>query len=376
MLTRRQFIVGGAAATVGVMAAGGGGLALWDAATRPVSASDDWRTAKGVDRILLAATLAPSSHNTQPWRFRLREDGIDILGDRERTMGAADPLLRELHVSLGCAVENAAIVAALEDTPLGVEIVRGRGGLHFAKMTHADTGSAEGTPAGLASAIPLRRTNRGPYDAGKPIPHSMLADLSALASGGVGVSWITSAAERSRVGEISARAASALIGDREMQRDSHRWYRMSRSDALRHCDGVTVSGANLPPVVSLLLGVFPPSPDSFDASWAETTLKTHCGTAPAFGVLTVGTAEDRAAWVETGRTFERIQLAATRAGMAVQPISQALAMRDREQASGAPGYFSVAMRELGGDAEVALVFRIGFPLREQPPSPRRHAVVL
>lgn len=30
------------------------------------------------------ATLAASSHNTQPWKFRLLADGIDILPDFSR----------------------------------------------------------------------------------------------------------------------------------------------------------------------------------------------------------------------------------------------------------------------------------------------------
>jgi len=38
-----------------------------------------------------AAALAPSSHNTQPWRFRPDGDAIDLLADRTRALPVNDP---------------------------------------------------------------------------------------------------------------------------------------------------------------------------------------------------------------------------------------------------------------------------------------------
>jgi hypothetical protein len=52
------------------------------------------------------ATLAPSSHNTQCWRFSLETDAITILPDPLRRRPAVDPDDHHLFVSLGCATEN------------------------------------------------------------------------------------------------------------------------------------------------------------------------------------------------------------------------------------------------------------------------------
>lgn len=373
-ITRRDFVKGAVGVSAAAAVAGVGGVMFWDRTTRPTDPTEAWSATTGIDQILLAATMAPSSHNTQPWRFRTGPHGIDVLGDLDRTMGEADPRLRELHVSLGCALENAAIAAAGVGTPMVIEQVPGAPANHFARLRFANDDATVGSNAHLAEAIPLRRTNRGPFDEKRPFAPAELAAFDALASENVRVVWLTGSAVRARFTELSVTATEAHIADADIQRDSHRWYRMSRSQAEKHRDGITVSGANLPGALSLIMGLFPPSPESFDAGWAQATRETHCGTAPAFGMLVVKNAGDKSAWVEAGRTYERIQLAAAMEGVSTHPISQALAIRDREVAAGTPGAFSAGLTELGGAGEVVLAFRIGYPTREQPPSMRRAPV--
>lgn len=374
-MTRRDFVKG-AAGLAGVAAVAGlGGVAIWDRTTQPEDPAEAWNAATGVDRILLAATMAPSSHNTQPWRFRVNPQSIDLLGNMSRTMGKADPRLRELHVSLGCALENAVIAAASIGTPVAVEQIPGDAASHFARLTFVQDEAKAGSHGQLAAAIPVRRTNRGPYKVDRALAPATLDAFGELASENVRATWLTDPEARKRFTDLSIRATEAHIADAEIQRDSHRWYRMNRSDAERYRDGITVSGANLPGAVSLMMGLFPPSPDSFDAGWAKATRETHCGTAPAFGLLVIENAGDRNAWVEAGRTYQRIQLAAALEGIATHPISQALAIRDRDVKTGEPGPFAKGLNELTGEGEVVLAFRIGYPTREQEPSLRCAPVI-
>ncbi|MFM2399273.1 MAG: hypothetical protein RL341_1430, partial [Pseudomonadota bacterium] len=75
---------------------------------------DTWRHSTGVpgDAALLRrelvryATLAPSSHNTQCWKFGIEPSAISILPDFSRRCPAVDPDDHHLFVSLGCAAEN------------------------------------------------------------------------------------------------------------------------------------------------------------------------------------------------------------------------------------------------------------------------------
>ena len=57
------------------------------------------------------AVLAPSSHNTQPWKFRISADRLDLFMDQERWLKVADDDQRELHISIGCALENLLVIA-------------------------------------------------------------------------------------------------------------------------------------------------------------------------------------------------------------------------------------------------------------------------
>jgi nitroreductase len=57
------------------------------------------------------ATLAPSGHNTQPWKFSIKENSIRIFPDFTRHLTVVDPDNRELYISLGCALENLVIAA-------------------------------------------------------------------------------------------------------------------------------------------------------------------------------------------------------------------------------------------------------------------------
>ncbi len=56
--------------------------------------------------LLQYATLAPSSHNTQPWLWQIEGDEIELCADRTRAMPALDPQGRELIMSCGAALHH------------------------------------------------------------------------------------------------------------------------------------------------------------------------------------------------------------------------------------------------------------------------------
>ena len=72
---------------------------------RPIAAAGTGHSGRLRD-LVRQATLAASSHNTQPWKFTLAERSITILPDFTRRTPIVDPDDHHLFVSLGCATEN------------------------------------------------------------------------------------------------------------------------------------------------------------------------------------------------------------------------------------------------------------------------------
>jgi nitroreductase len=54
-----------------------------------------------VNTLLTAAGQAPSLHNSQPWRFRLRPRSIELHAGLDRQLPVADPDGRELRLACG-----------------------------------------------------------------------------------------------------------------------------------------------------------------------------------------------------------------------------------------------------------------------------------
>lgn len=67
-----------------------------------------------LERLLNAACLAPSSHNTQPWRFSWDNEQLLLFADFSKALADNDPDNRELLISCGCALFNIKVAAAAE----------------------------------------------------------------------------------------------------------------------------------------------------------------------------------------------------------------------------------------------------------------------
>lgn len=82
--------------------------------SRYISENDFFKLKNGQERIkflLNYAILAPSTHNTQPWLFKIKGESCEIYKDNKLTLPYADPFGRDLYISIGCAIENLIIAS-------------------------------------------------------------------------------------------------------------------------------------------------------------------------------------------------------------------------------------------------------------------------
>lgn len=318
-----------------------------------------------------AALLAASPHNTQPWGLVVSETRIDVVARRDRSLGTLDPQLRELHIGLGCAIENVAIAArALGREPSVTLMPDATNELLVARIDLAPQAPSESS---LFDAIPRRHTNRGAYADGVTIPGLEAALGSVNVEPGVTVRVLASADERARFRDETVAATRAIIDDEEMSVDNDRWYRHTKDDIERFRDGVTLDASGLGAATNFFgkIGARP-SRQTSDSYWLDAT-KNRQATASAFVLLMTSDEGSRADQLRLGRTYQRMHLWATSVNLAMQPLNQLPERRDREETSGSPSRFGDALTDLAGEAgrRVQMAFRIGYPWDDASASPRR-----
>lgn len=133
--------------------------------------------AEVLDTLLAAAGRAPSLHNTQPWRFRVDQNLLELHADRTRWLDHVDPDGRELLISCGAALFGLRLgVRRLGLRPI-VELlpVRARPDL-LARVYLGAPVPLRSDEDALLAALRRRHTHRGPF-AAEPLPVGLLAAL-------------------------------------------------------------------------------------------------------------------------------------------------------------------------------------------------------
>ena len=258
--------------------------------------------------LVRCATLAPSSHNTQCWRFALDANGrsIAVLPDLARRCPAVDPDDHHLFVSLGCATENL-IQAALAH---GLQGEARFDPADDAVRVAFEPTQAQTTP--LFKAIPTRQCTRGVYD-GKPLSSEELALLQrAGSSDTVRLLLLTDRPAMEQTLDYVMQGNTAQLADAAFVKELKAWIRFNGTDAVRTRDGlysVCTGNPNIPSWVGDLALRWLLTPKGENDKVAR-QMRSSAGIA-----VFVGQTADKAHWVEVGRCYKRFALQATALGI-------------------------------------------------------------
>lgn len=278
--------------------------------------TDTILTAEAVREVVEAATLAPSVHNTQPWRFRWDGTALTVLEDASRGLPVLDPAGRERLLSCGAAVLNARLTLRYLGYDCTVELLpdANRPDL-LARLAIGGAREADDAERALALEIPRRHTDRGRFD-DRPVPDEALARLTAAAEREEAVLRVVASSEdRIALAVLLSHADEIEQADPAYQAELDRWRTRDRQ-----AEGVPDAAVPSEPVSSrgsdYTLRDFHPSAPA-QPSADEPPRPEH----PL--AVVVATAEDeRRDWLVAGMAMGRVLLQASLDGLAASPMTQ------------------------------------------------------
>ncbi|MFC3891112.1 Acg family FMN-binding oxidoreductase [Lentzea rhizosphaerae] len=303
-----------------------------------------------IESALTAASLAPSVHNTQPWRFRVRPDRIELHPDPARRLAATDPEDRELRLSCGAALFNLRLALQCRgvrplvtmlpgaDAPGALAVVR-RGGTFKAEDEHR----------ALLAAVPHRRTNRRPFLDAAIDPRQRHALVRAAELERSWLHVVATPEDRAQLKRFVQRAHEIQLADERVQAEFAAF--------TGHRPGAT---DGVPPASA---GVRPEMQDEWvfrDFQGPQRQAGKDYESDPLVVVLCSfydGPLGD----LQAGQAMQRVLLTATTHGLSASFMSQPVEVRRvREE----------LRRALGGVLVPQTVLRLGFST-PVPPTPRR-----
>lgn len=331
--------------------------------------------------LVAAAVLAANPHYLQPWLFHVSDSVIEIHAALSRNLGAMDAFLREMHLGIGCAIQNAIVAAGPNGYAVEVDAMPGalttitdrRSSLHAATLQLTRL-AAPSAPDALYRAIPNRHTNRYAYDRTKPLPTAWREFTPrANIDDDVRIFLFEEGPQRTAFDAAVVEATQAIIADPQMIADSDRWFRSSLSEIKKHRDGPTLETAGLSPLTLLLAETLPLPVSMTHRAWLAQTRDRQVSSAALTGLIAVRDRYDRPMTIAAGRTWQRLHLYAAANGVAMQPLNQPIEMIDRERQQGKPAAWDRRVAALTGSADwqATFSFRAGIAENAAQPSARR-----
>ena len=310
-----------------------------------------------IKSLLKHVILAPSGYNTQPWKFKLGQNTLEIIPDYTRARLNTDPDYREFFMSLGAAATN-------------LEISAKNIGLSFKKSYRlndkdndyaicykfSDSKNKESYAHPLFKAISQRRTNRSPYLSDR-LPKSLVKVIRNLPyPNDVELNLITRPGDITTFSNLIHQSYFNWYKNKLLVKELESWL---RDDLSLSKDGLPTGVLNLYKLAVNAKYVMIKKDQSISdrSEYSQNLAKNS----PA--LILLSTRHDSVQnWFQAGEFYELLALTLTSHGYSIDFFNQPLFLKkSRRDAS----------RIVGSQFQPQLLFRIGLPTVKAPKNRRR-----
>lgn len=303
-------------------------------------------------KILHYASLAGSSHNSQPWKVEVfPNDSILVFPDTSRLLKVVDPEGIELFISIGAFIENLDIAAnalgyqtviTLHET--GIKQVLPAASIKLAK-------SGKPQNCALLEELELRTTLRIPFDS-LAIKKEDWKRLVMIDSQSI-IFLPANMPKGHFITKKELEAYTIQAYQTDAQDELASWIRFSNKDVNSKRDGLTPEGMGIKGIGGFVVRNFLKPEDSKKESFVKSgVVKTkklveNCG-----GWIIISTETDKVTeWIYTGRIYERLNIQCRSLNLGFHPMNQIIEIPEIERE---------ANDELMSGRKIRFVARIGY----------------
>jgi nitroreductase len=263
------------------------------------------------------AVLAPSSHNSQPWLFKVSTDNLLLVMDRRRALPVADPHDRELVISCGAALFNIRAALASLGMAARIDVLPDPLDNDVLARISVTAGAADPAIASLCALIPKRMTNRSAYR-DEAIAVSLVARMEEAAR----LEWaqlnvMTKPEDRAAVAALVAAGDRVQFEDVRFRRELASWLHPRRQR-----DGLSAFSTELTktlefatPLAALVVRTF----DLGNGVAAKDAMLAK--NSPLLACISTAT-DDVPTWLASGQALQRMLLVAVAEGYSASYLNQ------------------------------------------------------
>lgn len=274
-------------------------------------------------QILYYASLAGSSHNSQPWKAEVYgEDSILVFADTTRKLKVVDSTSRELYISIGAFIENLNIAATCYGYKTDIKINKLLFGSSSPVASVALSKFRGKTEVLKLNEIKLRTTLRTPF-------YTTLikrSDWKELVSNGVSrIHYYPATSRQAKyIAKKELEAYTQQATTKKAQDELARWIRFSNKDAKEKQDGLTTSGMGITGIGGFVVRNFFKPEDSKKESFVTQGIeKTKLQVENCGGWIVITQESDNIeGWINTGRLYQAIHLKCRKMNVGFHPMNQ------------------------------------------------------